>query len=172
MKSTLLAWLHSAVRVAVVSSLVFLLTVNYVGQGFRVDGRCMEPALHHGERVFTERLSYYWREPRRGDVVVFVALDQTRELLVKRVIALPGERISIRDNMVYVNGRPLPEPYRLYKMHGSMCERQVPPGMLFVMGDNRDMSSDSREWGYLPIRNVQARVWCRYVLPLRFEIVR
>lgn len=172
MKATLLAWLHSAVRVVVTSSLVFLLTVNFVGQGFRVDGRCMEPNLRNGRRVLTERITYYWRTPQRGDVVVFVVPDETRDLMVKRVIALPGERISIRDGQVFIDGRLLPEPYRRYPMHYFMREKQVPPGMLFVMGDNRDVSNDSRDWGFLPIRNVKARVWCHYRLPFHFELVR
>lgn len=172
MKSALLAWLSSAMRVAVVSILVFLLTANFVGQGFRVDGRCMEPNLHHGERVLTEKVSYRWRQPRRGDVVVFRVPDGSGDLMVKRVIALPGERISIRDGEVYINGRPLPEPYRCYEMHYFMGEKVVPEGMLFVMGDNRDVSNDSRDWGFLPMSHVVARVWCRYRLPWRFELVR
>ncbi len=172
MKPTLLAWLHSAVRVAVVSTLVFLLTVNFAGQGFRVDGRCMEPTLHDGQRVLTEKISYYWRSPRRGDVVVFIVPDETHDLMVKRVIALPGERISIRDGEVFINGKLLPEPYRRYPMHYFMREKRVPEGMLFVMGDNRDVSNDSRDWGFLPIRNVRARVWCRYRLPFQFGLVR
>lgn len=172
MKRWLLAWLMAAMRVALVSTLVFLLTVNFVGQGFRVDGRCMEPNLRHGERVLTEKLTYRWRAPRRGEVVVFRVPDETQELMVKRVIALPGERISIRDDKVYINGTPLPEPYRRYVMNYFMREKRVPEGMLFVMGDNRDVSNDSRDWGFLPIQNVVARVWCRYQLPWRFEIVR
>lgn len=172
MKTALLAWLFSAVRVAVVSILVFLLTVQFIGQGFRVDGRCMEPNLRHGERVLTEKLSYRWRTPLRGEVVVFRVPDGTGELMVKRVIALPGERISIRNSEVYINGHPLPEPYRRYGMHYFMRETKVPEGMLFVMGDNRDVSNDSRDWGFLPVNNVIARVWCRYQLPWHFELVR
>ncbi len=172
MKTMLLAWLSSAMRVAVVSALVFLLTVNFVGQGFRVDGRCMEPNLHNGERVLTEKVSYRWRQPQRGDIVVFRLPDGTNDLMVKRVIALPGERISIRNGEVYINGRLLPEPYRRYEMHYFMREKTVPEGMLFVMGDNRDVSNDSRDWGFLPVRDVIARVWCRYRLPGRFELVR
>lgn len=172
MKTALPAWLLSAMRVAVVSTLVFLLTVNFVGQGFRVDGRCMEPNLRHGERVLTEKLTYRWRPPQRGEVVVFNVPDGTGDLMVKRVIALPGERISIRDGKVYINGRLLPEPYRRYEMHYFMRERTVPEGMLFVMGDNRDVSNDSRDWGFLPIANVRARVWCRYRLPWHFELVK
>jgi signal peptidase I len=172
MKTMLLAWLSSAMRVAVVSALVFLLTVNFVGQGFRVDGRCMEPNLRHGERVLSEKVSYRWRQPRRGDVVVFRVPDGTNDLMVKRVIALPGERISIRNGQVFINGRPLPEPYRRYEMHYFMHEKTVPEGMLFVMGDNRDVSNDSRDWGFLPMNRIIARVWCRYQLPFRFELVR
>jgi len=172
MKTMLLAWLSSAMRVAVVSALVFLLTVNFVGQGFRVDGRCMEPNLRHGERVLSEKVSYRWRQPRRGDVVVFRVPDGTNDLMVKRVIALPGERISIRNGQVFINGRPLPEPYRRYEMHYFMHEKTVPEGMLFVMGDNRDVSNDSRDWGFLPMNCIIARVWCRYQLPFRFELVR
>jgi signal peptidase I len=172
MRRVLLAWLSSAMRVAVVSALVFLLTVNFVGQGFRVDGRCMEPNLYHGDRVLTERLSYRWRAPQRGEVVVFRVPDGTNELMVKRVVALPGERVSIRDGKVYINGRPLPEPYRRHAMNYFMREKTVPEGMLFVMGDNRDVSNDSRDWGFLPMNRIVARVWCRYQLPLRFELVR
>src|ERR1051326_3116843 len=89
----------------------------------------------------------------------------------KGVIGLPGDMLEIRNNHVYINGRRLKEPYLRRAWHDDRAPTRILPGMVFVMGDNRDNSSDSRSWGELPVRNIQAKAWLRYWPPSRIEIL-
>jgi signal peptidase I len=91
---------------------------------------------------------------------------------IKRVIGLPGESIAIHHNEVYIDGVRLREPYLRFAWHDDRPAERIPPGMLFVMGDNRDNSSDSRSWGELPVRNVEAKAWLRYWPLNRVKVLR
>jgi len=139
----------------------------WVVEGFRVEGCCMEPGIRSGERVLVTKLDYLVRPPRRGDLVVFHYPRDPGKLYLKRVIALPGERVELRGQRVYVNGRPLGD--RAARAHRACFYGPVtvPPGRLFVLGDNRDNSNDSRFWGTLPERDVVGRVRWRYWPPGR-----
>jgi len=152
------AWLQAAAATAV----VFFLTVTFVVQGFQVYGNCMEPGLRTGERVLGNKLIYRFRSPARGDVIVFRSPADRDKVFIKRVIGLPGEVIEVRDGQVCINGSPLSEPYLVHRPHGSYGPEVIKPGHLFVMGDYRDQSNDSRSWGELPVENVQAKAWVRY----------
>lgn len=126
---------------------------TYVLAHFIVDGTSMMETLHPGDRVFVNRLSYRLHEPGRGDVVVLHESEGTIERdLIKRVIGLPGETVEIRDCVVTIDGQPLDEPYLSATVRASTawCELSpvtVPDGDVFVMGDNRPASSDSRSFG-------------------------
>jgi len=155
-------WLHTLV----VAGGLFLFTETFLLQGFSVHGSCMEPNLYTGERLLGNKLRYRLHPPQRGDVVVFRYPDNPRKIYVKRVVALPGEMIAIRDGTVYLNGKPLHESYVINPAHGSYPPARVPSGQYFVLGDNRDHSSDSRAWGFVPTRHLEGKVWLRY-WPLR-----
>ncbi len=131
-------------------------------RGFYVYGSCMEPNLKTGERVLASRVSYWFGTPQRGDVVIFRFPGDLSKNFVKRVIGLPGDRVEIRSGNLFVNGRACPEPYRQIKAHGSYGPETVRPGYLFVLGDNRDESNDSRYWGELPLGNVEAKAVLMY----------
>src|SRR5690606_9146534 len=107
-------------------------------------------------------LAYRWAEPQRGDVVVFPYPNDPDEDYIKRVISLPGERIAIYAGLVYINGQALQEPYVSEAVRLDMSERVVPPGHVFVIGDNRNASSDSREWGALPVEDIIGKAVFRY----------
>lgn len=147
----LLEWLI-VVIVAISSA---LLVRAYLVQQFAVDGESMLATLQDGDRVLVNRLSYRLHEPRRGDVVVLKRFDATRAErdLIKRVVALPGEAVEFRDCTVYVDGNPLIEPYidveiQLRDGCGSdQVATVVPPDTVFVLGDHRGKSSDSRVFG-------------------------
>jgi len=109
----------------------------------------MEPTLFPGDRIIVNKIGYKFREPERGDVIVFhYPLDPERDF-VKRVIAFEGETIEIRNNYVYIDGQRLEEPYIPDVVIGDFEPVRVPKGHYFVMGDNRNNSEDSREWGPL-----------------------
>jgi signal peptidase I len=152
--------------------LIFLFVESFVVQGFKVYGSCMEPNLYTGERLLGNKLIYRMDGIHRGDIVVFRPPHRPDTPFIKRVIGLPGEILEIRQNQVYINGRPLSEPYLQNSWHDNRTAERIPPGMVFVMGDNRDNSSDSRSWGDLPLGNVQAKAWLRYWPLSRLEILR
>ncbi len=91
---------------------------------------------------------------------------------MKRLIGLPGDWVQICGGRLYLNGRELPEPYRMLAAHGDYGPERVKPGNLFVLGDNRDQSNDSRYWGELPMANIEAKALVRYWPPSRLEMMR
>ena len=157
---------------ALLGFLLAVATTLFVMQGFCVAGDCMQPHLYTGERVLANKLAYRLVPPKRGDIVIFDYPKDPRQVYVKRVIGLPGETVTIRDGRVSINGRPLPEPYKAFAAHGDMGAQAVPPGRYFVMGDNRDVSDDSRYWGDLPRRNIIGRAVACYWPPARCQVLR
>lgn len=137
---------------------IFLLVRTTV-QNFVVEGYSMEPGLNDGQVVLVNKVSSYLHPPRRGDIIVFRSVGQADRDLVKRVIALPGETIEIRNGKTFINGEPREEPYARPKEGDFLRPTVVPPDSFFVMGDNRAHSTDSRQWGPLPRENIVGRAW-------------
>jgi signal peptidase I len=139
-------------QTVVVAALLFF-AVNLVTARIRVEGSSMEPTLHDGELVVVYRLAYRWQAPQRGDIVVFrFPLDPDRRF-IKRIIGLPGDTIAVHDGRVWVNGDALDEPYIAAPPRYD-GEWQVRDDEVFVLGDNRNNSSDSQNWGPLPVRDL------------------
>jgi signal peptidase I len=109
-----------------------------------------------------EKISYNFHEPRRGDIVVLKVPQAGSGLLIKRVIGLPGEKIEIKGGKVYINEQPLEEPYLSSQAQRDMKATVVPPKHVFVMGDNRGFSNDSRSFGPVPLDNIVGRAWFSY----------
>ena len=131
-------------------SAVLFLAINALSARVREDGFSMKPTLQDGEFVLVNRLAYRFGEPQRGDIIVFhFPPDPASQDLIKRIIGLSGDRVTVANGVVSVNDHPLTEPYiaapPLYS-----GEWVVPVDDLFVMGDNRNDSSDSHSWGMLP----------------------
>lgn len=133
----------------VVISLLLFLAINAVSARIRVDGHSMVPTFKDGEFVIVDKISYHFHDPSRGDVIVFHYPRDPQQEYIKRVIGLPGDQIDVSNGSVYVNGSKLNEPYinaePLYEL-----QTVVPAGELFVLGDNRNNSSDSHDWGTVP----------------------
>jgi signal peptidase I len=144
------------------AAIIAILINLFLAQATRVYGQSMEPNLHSDERLVVEKLSYRFHGPRRGDIVVLKIPDRSAELLIKRVIALPGERIEIHEGYVYIDGSMLDEPYLTQITSGVMTAQIVPPFHIFVMGDNRGASNDSRSFGMVSLDNIVGRAWVRY----------
>ena len=134
-------------------ALVIFLSVNLITARIRVEGISMEPSLHDGQFVVVNRLAYRWNEIQRGDIIVFHFPPDPSRRFIKRVIGLPGDVVSIHDGQVYANGLSLNEPYLAEEplYHG---EWQLTPSEVFVLGDNRNNSSDSQNWGPLPVDEI------------------
>lgn len=151
----------------ILPALLIALLINvFVGQATRVEGQSMEPNLHTDQRLVVEKLSYRFHGPQRFDIVVLRLPNQGEDLLIKRVIGLPGEVVEIHDRQVYINGEPLYEP--LINKDTSPGRKEaitVPPLHVYVMGDNRNHSNDSRSFGPVPIDNLVGRAWLSYWPP-------
>ena len=113
----------------------------------QVSGLSMEPHIDSGEYVLINTLAYRFAQPARGDIVAFRHTADTPEVFIKRVIAVPGDRVRVEDGAVYVNGTKLDEPYVRYGDHRTFPEVTVPPQSVYVLGDNRANSEDSRFFG-------------------------
>ncbi len=163
------AWREWA-QTFVVSWGIFLCVETFLMQGFRVYGSCMEPNLCTGERLLGNKLLYHIHPPQRGDIIVFRYPRDPSKIYVKRVIGLPDETVCIRQGSVFVDGRRLRESYVKNIPHGDYALTRVRAGQLFVLGDNRDNSSDSRVWGTVPLDNVEGKVWLRYWPLARAEV--
>jgi signal peptidase I len=160
-----------------------------VAKPFRIPTASMEPTLHcarpvagclasFSDRVIANRLAYRFRDPERGDIIVFKTPPAAEEqcppggTFVKRVIGLPGETWEQRDGDVFINGRRLIEPYVPTEREGvgAYARRRIPSSHYFVMGDNRSLSCDSRMWGAVPEKNLIGPVILKYWPPQRIEI--
>jgi len=153
---------------------VFILFGVFVAQPVVVEGTSMVPQLHDGERLLVNKLIYYkfesvsWGHLERGDIVVFWFPNDPDKSYVKRVIGLPGEIVEIRSGRVYIDGTELTESYLDTEHNKSMPTfgaKKVEPHHYFVMGDNRDNSSDSRYWGLVPEKYIYGKAFFRYWQP-------
>jgi len=153
---------------------VFILFGVFVAQPVVVEGTSMVPQLHDGERLLVNKLIYYklqsvsWGHIERGDIVVFWFPNDPDKSYVKRVIGLPGEMVEIRSGRVYIDGQELNEAYldtEHNKSLPSFSPKKIDPHHYFVMGDNRDNSSDSRYWGLVPEKYIYGKAFFRYWQP-------
>ena len=153
---------------------VFILFGVFFVQPVVVEGTSMLPQLHDGERLLVNKLIYYklqsisWGHIERGDVVVFWFPNDPDKSYVKRVIGLPGESVELRNGKVYINGIELNEPYIDVEHNQSLPSwpaKKVEEHHYFVMGDNRDNSSDSRYWGLVPEKYIYGKAFFRYWKP-------
>jgi signal peptidase I len=175
----------------IVTCVIFVLFARtYVFQQSKIPTGSMIPTLLVGDYIMVNKFAYApvlesvppvaraertllpIRGLRRGDIVVFKYPEEPEKDYIKRIVGLPGDRIEIRDRQVYINGEPLEEPYKVHRFQRGLNvdlddypARQVPEGMLFCLGDNRDNSRDSRAWGFVPIDFIKGRafmIWWSY----------
>lgn len=168
------SFLFDLVKTFVVVMLIAFAIRYFVIQPFVVDGDSMMPTFVNNEYLIAEKISYDFTQPHRGDVVIFRYPKNPSIIYIKRVIALPGEVVDIKDGKVNIadsvntNPAPLPESYlgasiktNIFDVTAQTQEFKLAlkENEFFVLGDNRDHSSDSREWGVLPRANIIGRVW-------------
>lgn len=187
-----MAWKQTLLTM-ILAILAALVVRHFLVTAYRVPTGSMQPTLKPGDFIFSYRRAYGWwgdsRLPERGDLVVFSYPQQPRVNYVKRVLALPGDRLEMVDNRLILNGRPLeyrevadarrdnPQPDLFSLLEESYGGRRwvliveknsqgkafgpliVPPGEIFLLGDNRDTSDDSRYWGTVPVDQVSGQAW-------------
>lgn len=158
----------------VVLSLIIFLLIRQVVQNYRIENHSMEPNFYEGQFVLVNKLAYKLGQPERGDVLVFHNPGNTSEDYIKRIIGLPGDTVLVQNGVVYVNGEPLVEdfPHNPIPAGDYMPPVTIGDNQLFVMGDNRPNSSDSRVFGPISQDLVVGQAWLR-IWPLnKFGIVQ
>lgn len=169
-----------AIGMAIVLAL-FIRT--FIVQAFKIPSGSMIPTLQIGDHILVNKMSYgvriplwgnylvHFNKPKRGDVVVFIFPEDRSKDFIKRVIGVAGDRVEIRDKKVYINGKPIKDPHAHFEggepqggyfVRDDYGPRRVPAGHIFVMGDNRDRSYDSRFWGFVDLRDVKGKAFLVY----------
>lgn len=161
-KSVVREYLETLIGAVVLAFLI----MTFVARTFTVEGPSMRPTLEDGQRLLVDRLTYRFREPQRGEIIVFRYPANPSQHFIKRIIGVPGDEIYITRGTVFVNGEPLDEPYingrmLTFRTYGPII---VEPDSYFVLGDNRNNSEDSRDprVGLVPRENIVGRALWRY----------
>jgi signal peptidase I len=179
-KQSVLTEIFLLVRDVVFVLLVMILLGVFIAQPVVVEGTSMLPNLHEGERLIVNKMIYYkiesfsWGHIERGDIVVFWYPHDPDKSYVKRVIGLPEDTVEIRNGKVIINGQEMQENYLdpIYNQSNSnIKETRVDKHYYFVMGDNRDNSSDSRNWGFVPEKYIYGKAFFRYWRPANFGFI-
>jgi signal peptidase I len=175
-------------------TIAIFLAVRSVVQNFRVEGASMDPTLHTGQYLLINKVLYARADgtlleglipdktpqdtpnfifggPQRGEVVVFLSPGQTDKDFIKRIIGLPGETVRIVNGQVFINGKPLDEPYITHRATYDLESKVVPPGNYFVLGDNRPNSSDSHLGWFVPANNLIGKAWVSYWPPTDWGVM-
>jgi signal peptidase I len=163
------AFFLDILEVIVFAIAIFLFLYLLVFQPHKIKGASMDPNFQDGEFLLTDKVTYRFRAPKRGDVIVFKAPLAEGEEYIKRIIGLPGETVLVKNNKIYINGKVIDEIYigpnvvtdgNAFLAEGATTT--VPADSYFVLGDNRSHSSDSRAWGFVPKKDINGRAWLIY----------
>lgn len=167
------SFLFDFIETIVTALVIFVIIYIFLFQPHQVKGNSMEVNFHDKEYLLTNKITYRFNSPQRGDVVIFKSPVNKNYDYIKRVIGLPGEVISLKQGKIYINNEVLDESNYLsdsnYTPAGAFLkdnsELTIPANQYFVMGDNRPHSSDSRDWGYINKNNIVGKAWLRYWPP-------
>ncbi len=177
--SRLGAFFLDMLQVIVFAVSIFLFIYLLVMQPHKIKGSSMEPDFHDAEYLLTDKVSYRFGEPKRGDVIVFKAPPDFKDEFIKRIIGTPGDKVMVKAGKVYVNGNQISEQYLMpnqYTSAGSFLteglEVAVPANNYMVFGDNRDHSFDGRSFGFIDRSKINGRAWIIYWPPQNAGIVK
>jgi len=166
------------IEIAVIALAMFVLMYLFLFQPHQVRGNSMYPNFHDGEYLLTDKISYRLNQPKRGEVIIFKAPKNEEYEYIKRIIGLPGDTVKIKEGKVYINDNLLKEPYLpedYQTFAGSFGQEgediSLPANQYFVLGDNRNHSSDSRDWGTVPKENIIGKAWFRYWPPSQMGLI-
>jgi signal peptidase I len=152
--------LREIVETLLLTILIFW-AVNAATGRFKIDGSSMEPNLHNGQYIIINKLVYQLKDPERGDIVVFQYPNDPSRDFIKRVIGVPGDQVRIEQGRIFINGTYVSEPY-IDQLGAYSGTWNLEKDDFFVLGDNRNNSSDSHNWGILPRDNLIGRAWVIY----------
>ena len=172
-RASLYGEIRTWVRDIFFAALTAVLIVVFVVQPVKVEGTSMQPRLSDQERIFVNKFVYHFSEIDRGDIVVFWYPRDRAKSLIKRVVGLPGEIVEVNGGIVEIDGQPLQEPYLdpEYLDFTSYPPVSVPVNSYYVLGDHRNSSNDSRNWGPVPAGNVFGKAILRYWPISKFGLI-
>lgn len=157
------------IQTALTVIIVVYLVKTFLFQLFIVDGQSMEPTLHDKEMLLVDKLSYHFRSPHRGEIIIFQKPNEPNVNFIKRVIGLPGETVVIKNSRVYIKSNSASEPYQIDEIYlnpdtptNGEEEIVIKPNEVFVMGDNRTNSQDSRVIGAIPYKSILGKALFTY----------
>ncbi len=159
-------------KTLVIAFIFAQLIMTSVAQAFQVEQYSMEPNLLPRDRVLVNKFIYHFRPPRPGEIIILRPPTDPKRNYIKRVVAVPGQTVQIHDGHVYVNGRMFREPYLSVVTAGEYGPQAVPAQDIFVLGDNRGNSEDSRMFGFVPMRNVVGEAVLIYWPMERLRLLR
>jgi signal peptidase I len=157
------------VEAFVVAFIIAMVIRTFVVQAFKIPTGSMIPTLNIGNRLIANKFIYRFQEPQRGDVIIFKSTIDPKKDFIKRLIALPGETVEIKNGFIYINDILIEDNaitcryYYNYGLYGAYNEKiYVPEDSYFVLGDNSSNSRDSRYWGFVPKKNIKGKAWLVY----------
>ncbi|MGC9335158.1 MAG: signal peptidase I [Anaerolineae bacterium] len=163
--------LREMLETVLLTLLIYVLVRSFLFENYRVLGHSMDPTLEDMQYLVVNKLGYRLHEPQRGDIIVFRDPRSADRKLIKRIIGLPGEMLEIRNGQVFVNEQPLEEPYVGGPTRYSQPPTPIPEGHYFVLGDNRNNSSDSHNWGSLSRDQIVGKAWFSYWPPATWGLM-
>ena len=166
----LLGFLRDIIETVIIAGIIFFILNLFIIQPHRIKGASMETNFHDGELILTQKISYLFGKPEFGDVVVFKAPKAPKFDFIKRIVGLPGQKVMISNGVIYVDGKekdlskystkPAQTIQNGFVQDGR--EFVVPADEYSVLGDNRDHSSDSRDWGFVKDDEISGKAWIVY----------
>jgi signal peptidase I len=159
------------IGITLILAIVIFLILQATVQSFVIVEHCMEPEFYEGERLLVNKVVYYFTEPERGDVIILHPPLAINAIYIKRIIAIPGDSVEVKDGAVYVNGSELDEPYVRNPPSYTFNMIVVPEDEYFVLGDNRNIANDSHKGWTLPRENIVGKAWLTFWPPSEFGFV-
>ena len=160
------------VGITILIAVAVFICLRFTVQSYTVVMSSMEPNFQEGECIMVNKVSYHSSGPQRGDVIVFNPPFESPHPFIKRVIGLPGNTVEIKDGKVFINGIPLEEEYIMAPPNYTMPAMEVPENEYFVLGDNRNNSTDSHNGWTVPRNHIIGKAWFTYWPPSRWGIVK
>ena len=163
--------LREMLETVLLTLLIYVLVRSFLFENYRVVGHSMDPTLKDQQYLVVNKLDYRLHEPQRGDIIVFRDPQHADRKLIKRIIGLPGEVVETGNGQVIVDDQPLQESYIGGPTRYSQPPTRIPEGFYFVLGDNRNNSSDSHNWGSLSQENIVGKAWFSYWPPANWGAI-